>query len=153
MRARPRSSSSRPDVASILCTPTRTTKCASATKKRRSIDSSPSICPRACITAWPRTRRWSPAAAERGVDRVHAGAHEGVMHGVESHCILQITDLHVLPSTGQRLLGVDTAASLDAVLSAALAERSPDALIVTGDIAHEPGDAAYARVSETIARH
>ncbi len=59
----------------------------------------------------------------------------------------------MLQGAGARLLGVDTAASLDAVLTTALGERVPDALLVTGDIAHEPGDAAYARVSESIARH
>ena len=67
--------------------------------------------------------------------------------------ILQITDLHLLPAADARLLGVDTAASLDAVLHAALAGRTPDALVVTGDIAHEPHAPAYARVRATIARH
>jgi Icc protein len=67
--------------------------------------------------------------------------------------LLQITDLHLLPAVGARLLGVDTAASLDAVLRAALAERAPDALLASGDLVHEPTPAAYARVHATIARH
>ena len=67
--------------------------------------------------------------------------------------LLQITDLHLLPAAGARLLGVDTAASLAAVLQTALAERTPDALIVTGDIVHEADAASYARVHATIARH
>ena len=54
-----------------------------------------------------------------------------------SFSLLQITDLHLLAAANSRLLGVDTAASLDAVLRAALAERAADALIVTGDIAHD----------------
>ena len=64
--------------------------------------------------------------------------------------ILQITDLHLLPDADSRLLGVDTAASLDAVLRAALAEHAADALLVTGDIAHEPTSATYARARGLI---
>jgi len=67
--------------------------------------------------------------------------------------LLQITDLHLLPAAGARLLGVDTVASLEAVLQTALAERTPDALIVTGDIVHESDAASYACVHATIARY
>ncbi len=67
--------------------------------------------------------------------------------------LLQITDLHLLPAAGSRLLGVDTAASLDAVLGAALSERAPDALLVTGDIAHSAAPDTYARVRSVIASH
>ena len=67
--------------------------------------------------------------------------------------LLQITDLHLLPAADARLLGVDTAASLAAVLHAALAERVPDALVVTGDLVHEPQVSAYERVRATIAKH
>jgi len=70
-----------------------------------------------------------------------------------SFSLLQITDLHLLAAANSRLLGVDTAASLDAVLRAALAERAADALIVTGDIAHDASDATYARVRAAIASH
>jgi 3',5'-cyclic AMP phosphodiesterase CpdA len=65
--------------------------------------------------------------------------------------VLQITDLHLLPVADARLLGVDTARSLDAVLRSALSQRLPDALLVTGDIAHTPADATYARARELIA--
>jgi len=65
--------------------------------------------------------------------------------------LLQITDLHLLSVADARLLGVDTARSLDAVLRNALSERVPDGLLVTGDIAHTPADATYARVRELIA--
>jgi Icc protein len=65
--------------------------------------------------------------------------------------VLQITDLHLLPVADARLLGVDTARSLDAVLRSALSQCLPDALLVTGDIAHTPADATYARVREFIA--
>ena len=59
--------------------------------------------------------------------------------------VLHITDLHLLERPGAKLLGVDTAASLDAVLDVALAERRPAAMLVTGDIAHEPTVATYRR--------
>lgn len=59
--------------------------------------------------------------------------------------VLQITDLHLLERPGAKLLGIDTAASLEAVLDAALAERQPAAMLVTGDIAHEPTVATYRR--------
>jgi len=70
-----------------------------------------------------------------------------------SFSLLQITDLHVLAAANSRLLGVDTSASLDAVLRAALAERAPDALVVTGDIAHDASETAYARVRAAIAAY
>jgi len=66
--------------------------------------------------------------------------------------VLQITDLHLLPDVQARLLGVDTAASLDAVLCGALTQRAADALVVTGDIAHEPARQTYARARALIAR-
>jgi Icc protein len=75
------------------------------------------------------------------------------MHATAPISLLQITDLHLLPDPGARLLGVDTGASLDAVLAAALAARPPDALIVSGDIAHMPTAATYARARELLARH
>ena len=65
-----------------------------------------------------------------------------------SFSLLQITDLHLLAAANSRLLGVDTAASLDAVLHAALSERAADAMIVTGDIAHDAAEATYARVRD-----
>lgn len=42
-------------------------------------------------------------------------------------------------------MGVDTWHSADAVLTAALAERKPDALLITGDIAHDPLPEVYER--------
>lgn len=59
--------------------------------------------------------------------------------------ILQITDLHLLGGDGERLLGVDTADSLRAVLEQAFAERCPDAVLVTGDLTQHGEPAAYAR--------
>lgn len=59
--------------------------------------------------------------------------------------VLQITDLHLLERPGATLLGIDTTASLEAVLDLALAEQRPAAMLVTGDIAHEPTVATYRR--------
>lgn len=73
------------------------------------------------------------------------------MQTAGSISLLQITDLHLLPEPGARLLGVDTAASLGAVLAAATAQATPDAMIVTGDIAHAPAAATYARVHALLA--
>ncbi len=72
------------------------------------------------------------------------------MNSVGSISLLQISDLHQLRSADSCLLGVDTAQSLTAVLDAALSERVPDALVVTGDIAHEPNPETYARVHALI---
>ena len=52
--------------------------------------------------------------------------------------VLQITDIHLRAADGDTLLGVNTWDSVAAVVDQALAERRPDALLVTGDIAHDP---------------
>ena len=59
--------------------------------------------------------------------------------------ILQITDVHLRAAEGDTLLGVDTLHSVTAVLSQALAEHRPDALLVTGDVAQDPVPDLYAR--------
>jgi Icc protein len=58
---------------------------------------------------------------------------------------LHITDLHLRARAGTTLLGVDTDHSLRAVLAQALSEAQPDAVLVTGDIAHDPEPAVYER--------
>jgi Icc protein len=65
--------------------------------------------------------------------------------------VLQITDLHLRAVAGERLIGVDTDASLRAVLQAAMAQQAPDALLVTGDVAHDPEPQAYQRCLDIIA--
>ncbi|HEX7034209.1 MAG TPA: metallophosphoesterase [Pseudomonadales bacterium] len=62
--------------------------------------------------------------------------------------VLQISDTHLLaPGSSERgprtLLGVDTAATLAAVLDQALAEARPDAIVASGDLAHEPEPETY----------
>ncbi|MEM8767919.1 MAG: metallophosphoesterase [Pseudomonadota bacterium] len=64
---------------------------------------------------------------------------------VSAHQVLQITDVHLRAEAEARLLGVDTYASAAAVLEQALAEGTPDALLVTGDLTHDPEAAAYRR--------
>jgi 3',5'-cyclic-AMP phosphodiesterase len=53
--------------------------------------------------------------------------------------VLHLTDLH--QTAGGRLLGIDTQETLDVVLDQALRERTPDLILLTGDIAHDPSDA------------
>ncbi|MCZ6641499.1 MAG: metallophosphoesterase [Gammaproteobacteria bacterium] len=64
--------------------------------------------------------------------------------------VLQITDCHLLSETGKRLLGVDTEDSLRAVLSQAVSEVTPDVLLVTGDIAHDPSLDTYSRFTALV---
>ena len=68
--------------------------------------------------------------------------------------VLQITDTHLqAPSpsaTPATLLGVDTADSLAAVLDQALAEHTADAVIASGDLAHAPAIATYARFRDLL---
>lgn len=64
--------------------------------------------------------------------------------------LLHITDCHLLPEPGCRLLGVDTAATLAAVLAQALRESRPDAILATGDLGHEGLEATYRRFLELV---
>ena len=56
--------------------------------------------------------------------------------------IIQITDPHLGPDSDFRLAGVNTRDSFNAVVDDAC-ERSPDLLLITGDIAAHPNLAAY----------
>lgn len=70
--------------------------------------------------------------------------------------VLQVTDTHLLaPAAGSArdtLLGVDTEATLAAVLAQALGERRPDAIIASGDLAHDPEPETYRRLAGLVAR-
>ena len=66
--------------------------------------------------------------------------------------LLQVTDTHLLPTPGERLLDVCTQATLEAVLEQAFAEAEPDALIASGDIAHGGDAAACERFLDTLRR-
>jgi Icc protein len=65
--------------------------------------------------------------------------------------LLQITDLHVLPEPGEKMLGVDTEATFHAVLDKALAENEViDLILVTGDIAQHPCSSSYERIQTKL---
>lgn len=57
--------------------------------------------------------------------------------------LLHVTDPHLFADESRRLYGVVTAESLQRVLDAALAERRPDAVLVTGDIGDDFSAGAY----------
>ena len=63
--------------------------------------------------------------------------------------VLQISDCHLV-AEGASLIGVDTQASLEAVLRQAMSEAIPDAIIASGDIAHDPILDVYARFLGTV---
>ena len=67
--------------------------------------------------------------------------------------VLQVTDCHLLPSPDATLLGVCTAESLAAVLDAACGERTPDAVLATGDIAQAPSPTTYELFLTTLERY
>ena len=67
--------------------------------------------------------------------------------------VLQVTDCHLLPSPDATLLGVRTTDSLAAVLDAACTERTPDAVLATGDLAQAPTPATYEVFLATLARY
>lgn len=58
--------------------------------------------------------------------------------------LLQITDLHILPSPKATLLGINTAHYFQAILEAAFSEKSHfDLILLTGDLTQEPCPAGY----------
>ncbi|MCG6873278.1 MAG: 3',5'-cyclic-AMP phosphodiesterase [Gammaproteobacteria bacterium] len=65
--------------------------------------------------------------------------------------VLQITDSHLFAESGERLLGVDTQATLDAVLVDAHEQRgAPDVLLATGDLAQDGQPATYERLQRQL---
>lgn len=67
--------------------------------------------------------------------------------------VLQITDCHLLADASATLLGVDTAATLAAVLRQALAEQRADAIIASGDLTHHGERRAYRRFAAVVLDH
>ncbi|XOV85793.1 MAG: metallophosphoesterase [bacterium] len=63
--------------------------------------------------------------------------------------VLQITDCHLV-APGATLLGVDTQASLEAVLTQACAQKQPAAVIASGDLAHDADRKVYQRFLQTL---
>ena len=65
--------------------------------------------------------------------------------------ILQLTDLHILPATGDKLLGIDTEYYFHAVLEHAFSARPHfDLLLLTGDLAQHPCLSSYRRILDSL---
>jgi Icc protein len=72
---------------------------------------------------------------------------------MKSPCLslLQLTDLHILPTLESTLLGVKTEHYFHAVLAHAFENRSAyDLLLLTGDLAQSPCDASYHRILKAV---
>ncbi|MEL6772049.1 MAG: metallophosphoesterase [Bacteroidota bacterium] len=61
--------------------------------------------------------------------------------------VLHLTDLHLFADPRRTLMGWETEASFETVLAAALAERRPDAVVLSGDLAQDGSPKAYARLA------
>lgn len=73
---------------------------------------------------------------------------------IASACtVLHITDCHLFENTRKIKNGVNPFVSLSAVLTESLAARSPDVLIASGDIAHDPTQATYRSFYELVRSH
>jgi len=66
--------------------------------------------------------------------------------------LLQITDTHLFASVDATQRGINTQASLDAVLDRARTDPRwpPDAIVVTGDIVHDESRAGYLRFRDLL---
>lgn len=72
---------------------------------------------------------------------------------MKSPCLslLQLTDLHILPTLESTLLGVKTEHYFRAVLAHAFKQRATyDLLLLTGDLAQSPCSASYDRILKTV---
>jgi len=64
--------------------------------------------------------------------------------------LIQITDTHILADPHETFDGVDSAATLRAVMEHIRAQESPDLLLLTGDLVHEPDAASYQRLNTLL---
>lgn len=65
--------------------------------------------------------------------------------------VLQITDMHLYGDSSGTLLGLNTQASLEAVIAEARAHSLPaDLILATGDLTHDSSPAAYERVFDYL---
>ncbi len=68
--------------------------------------------------------------------------------------ILQISDLHIMADENDTLLGVNTQYYFQQVLKQAhLAHGRFDLILVSGDLAQQPGAASYQRIAQTLLRY
>ncbi len=71
----------------------------------------------------------------------------------DSVCVVQLTDSHIFADPDARLLGLDTLASLHAVIDQALDECPQiDLVLASGDITQDGSSAAYQRFIDAQAR-
>lgn len=68
----------------------------------------------------------------------------------ESRTIIHITDTHLYAEADGRLHGVNTRASLAAVLAVIGAAEVPDLLLATGDLAQDESEAAYRMLADAV---
>ncbi len=70
---------------------------------------------------------------------------------MKKHRLIHITDTHLFTKEGSDLLGMNTFASLQAVVSCIQAKEAfIDAILVTGDIAQEPSVEAYQHLASAL---
>jgi Icc protein len=68
--------------------------------------------------------------------------------------ILQITDLHILPESGQKMSGVDTEYTFNQVLEHAHAHHGQaDLILVTGDLTQHPCASGYLRIVKELEKY
>lgn len=78
--------------------------------------------------------------------------HETASRG-EPHILhlLQLTDTHLPSGKAETLFGIDTAASLARVVALARQRAEPvDAILATGDLGHDCGEAGYRRLAALL---
>ena len=65
--------------------------------------------------------------------------------------ILQLTDLHVTPHTGDLMLGLDTEDFFQQTLAHAYDQQGPfDLILLTGDLAQDPSADSYQRIQQDL---
>ncbi len=65
--------------------------------------------------------------------------------------ILQLTDSHLFAGSTGRLMGLDTNASFQSVMDLIVADkRQPDIILLTGDLAQDSSEAAYAHIATQL---
>lgn len=68
--------------------------------------------------------------------------------------ILQISDLHIMPNNGEKMLGVDTGYYFQSILEHAHNYRDHyDLILVSGDLAQKPCSSSYRRIWDQLASY
>jgi Icc protein len=65
--------------------------------------------------------------------------------------ILQISDLHIMPNSGEKMLGINTEFYFQSILKHAHSHRDHyDLILVSGDLVQEPCRSSYQRIREQL---